>query len=584
MNAYSIRYAILLRRLCVWFPPGLGLAGLALVALQCAGQMPPPGGPIDTTPPTIVWTSPDPYTLHFEGQEIGLEFDEYVDRNSVQNAVFISPDVGPLTFNWSGHEVTIGFEDTLRRNTTYVVTVGTDVVDLHNRNRMAHAFALAFSTGGTIDPGFIQGKVYPIEGGDELSGIMVFAYRLAPGEADTLNAMWTKPDYATQSGVDGSFELAHLALGAYRLVAVKDQYRNLLYDPEADQFGVPAYGLSLTTEDTLLTHVTMQLALEDTTAPRLIKVSPLTRRLLKEEFSEAIDSGSVHLRNVIVLDTLSGARIPVLSARVLFPKQTEIMVATEPMDSGRGYRAVVSGVWDLAGNTISTLADAMPFTAVDSLDTSAVDVKSVSVQDSSLDLSLQPSVVAVWTRPLARPLDPDVVSMTDSSGRTVPLRISRQSNIALEVGPLRDLAGKTWYILRIHGGRVRDVFGGVGKDTVRVIRFQTLDPDALSSIEGTVADERESDAIGPIHVRAEEVSGPTATEMEVILPAAGVFTLPQIREGRYVLSAYRDRNDNGMFDPGRVYPFEPSERFVVYADTLTVRARWPLEGVVLRLR
>ncbi|MEX0602158.1 MAG: Ig-like domain-containing protein, partial [Bacteroidota bacterium] len=217
-----------------------------IILVSCAGQVPPQGGPVDTEPPFITTTFPADYSTGFTGDRIVLEFNEYVDRSSVQQSVFISPDVGSLEFDWSGREVEILFFEPLRDNSTYVVNVGTDVVDIRNRNRMAEAATLAFSTGTTIDPGMIEGFIVPRKRGDERSGVMIFAYQVDGLESDTLDPTRVKPDYVTQTGTEGRFVLRHLRLGRYRIVAVRDEFRNLLYDRETDDFGVPAFEPALT--------------------------------------------------------------------------------------------------------------------------------------------------------------------------------------------------------------------------------------------------------------------------------------------------------------------------------------------------
>ena len=139
------------------FAAALGLAGLLI---QCAGQIQPPGGPPDTVPPRIIRTLPDSNAVRVQTGSVELEFSEYVDRRSVEESIFISPYVGELQFDWSGTQVTFTFPQSLRRNTTYVVNVGTDVADLRAQNRMSSGFTLAFSTGDSIDQGYISGRVF----------------------------------------------------------------------------------------------------------------------------------------------------------------------------------------------------------------------------------------------------------------------------------------------------------------------------------------------------------------------------------------------------------------------------------------
>ncbi|MBI5464926.1 MAG: hypothetical protein HY966_08250 [Ignavibacteriales bacterium] len=71
--------------------------------------------------------------------------------------------------------------------------------------------------------------------------------------------------------------------------------------------------------------------------------------------------------------------------------------------------------------------------------------------------------------------------------------------------------------------------------------------------------------------------------METRVDSKGAFSFPQVVEGKYVLQSFGDLNGNGEYDTGKPIPFVPSEPLGKQSDTLKVRARWPLEGVRLRL-
>lgn len=126
--------------------------------------------------------------------------------------------------------------------------------------------------------------------------------------------------------------------------------------------------------------------------------------------------------------------------------------------------------------------------------------------------------------------------------------------------------------------------GRRGKDSLRVFRFQTVDEESFSSIEGSVTDMSVTDVRGDVILTARNVSRKEPKEYTVRIRQPGAFVLGDILEGKYVIRAYRDRSGNGIHDPGLVFPFHRSERFASYPDTLKVRARWPLEGVVLKLQ
>jgi hypothetical protein len=154
---------------------------IGLLLSNCANQLPPGGGEIDKTPPQIINIYPPSGTTNFSDDYFELEFSEYVDRRSLQDAIFISPAIeGALDLDWSGKSVRISFPSKLKDNTTYVVTIGTDVVDYNNKNRMAVSFNFTFSTGNEIDRRIISGKVYD----EKPSGILIFAYKL---NSDTVN-------------------------------------------------------------------------------------------------------------------------------------------------------------------------------------------------------------------------------------------------------------------------------------------------------------------------------------------------------------------------------------------------------------
>lgn len=301
-----------------------------LFLFGCAGQRPPEGGPPDSVPPEIISVFPAPNTVNYTDSKIVLEFSEYVDRRSTEGAIFISPTIEEKEFDWSGTELEITFKEQLRSNTTYVITVGTDVIDVRAQNRMAKSFTLAFSTGNTIDKGAVAGKVY-----DEKSdGVMIFSYRLDTIMPDTLNPAKTKPDYITQTGKSGDFLLTNLAPGKYRMFAIRDEFRNLLYDPETDAAGT-SDDVTLTLTDTLASGMKFVIAKEDTTPPRLSSVTATDDRHLIVQFSEPMDTLSLAISDFSVTDTLFQNTLPLKQFFVNNFEYTSFTIVTEKQKSNQ---------------------------------------------------------------------------------------------------------------------------------------------------------------------------------------------------------------------------------------------------------
>ncbi|HCA80917.1 MAG TPA: hypothetical protein DEP53_14405 [Bacteroidetes bacterium] len=558
---------------------------LATIALfSCAGQRAPEGGPIDTDPPVVISTIPPNYTTRFSGRALTIEFSEYIDPRSLEGALFISPSLGPLTFDWSGREVEIEFNEDLRRNTTYVVTIGTDVADLNNKNKMAQAFTLAFTTGEDIDHGAIEGRVFTRLAGDSPQGVTIAAYRLNDIKPDTLDPRNTRPDYVTQTGKNGEFILRHLAFGSYRVIALRDEFKNLLYDPETDDYGIAGSDASLTPHDTLRSNVWMRLVREDTTALRLLKVTAQTRHVLRAEFSAPIVAQDLPPSWIRIADTVARRALSVLAVSPVFPQLKSVIVVTDSQEADMPYRLEVDSLRSQSGLGMNPLARSLVFSGSVTPDTLGPSVVSCSTGDSARGVELESPILIHFSVPVEKTGSEKAITVIDSGRISVPYRYRWISGASVELKPEAPLKSKVWHSIRIRPARIYNLHGKPGKDSLRVFRFQTIDRDLFSTIEGAVRDTGSIDVGGPIKVTAQQAAAKEAVEYTVRLEHAGAFILKDIPEGKYLLRAYRDRNGNDRFDPGRLFPYKPSERFTQYADTLKVRARWPLEGATMWLR
>ncbi|MCX6165772.1 MAG: Ig-like domain-containing protein [Ignavibacteriae bacterium] len=216
-----------------------------LFVFGCANQLPPTGGEDDSSPPKMLKIFPLPNSLNYSGNSISIEFDEYIDRRSFKDALFISPKpMGELNYNWSGKKVEIEFPKNLLKNTTYSFVVGKGLKDIRN-NSITAPIQFAFSTGASIDNGKIIGKVYA----QKSDNLMIFAY-INKGVNDSLmNPINKFPDFFTQVNENSQFYFNHLPQGKFRLFALKDNNKNLLFDIGADEISVLNSDINI--EDTL---------------------------------------------------------------------------------------------------------------------------------------------------------------------------------------------------------------------------------------------------------------------------------------------------------------------------------------------
>jgi len=557
----------------------LAAALLALLLPSCAGQVAPPGGPPDTVPPRIIRTIPDTNAVGVWPERIVIEFSEYVDRRSVEESIFLSPDLGALEFDWSGRELEIAFTERLRDSVTYVLNVGTDVVDIRAGNRMASGFSLAFSTGPKIDNAAIAGRVFDASP----EGVLVFAYRLDGRNPDTLDPALVRPDYITQTGREGAFLLSHLADGLYRLIAVRDQYKNLLYEKQVDAYGVARRDYSANASDQETGSIWIRLAREDTTRPFLSSVSPAGGRQILLRFSEPLDSLSLLGTVVEVRDTLSEQPVPVQALYPLGPGWLELGALLEMMPvEGRAYRVTVGGAKDTAGNLLDDQHAQLLFEATGERDTIRPRVDFDALSDSVRAVDAGAGFLMKFSEPVDTLAVLSALSLSDTSGTRIELDHRWQSLTRLLLLPTRPLRGASWYLLSTVLDGVLDVDGNRWADTTLVLHFMTLDPRETGEITGRIVDRMGEGLGGALYIEAVPLSRAGALS-SMVLRTPGMFALREVREGRYRLEAFEDADSSGSYSYGLPFPFVPSERFSVHADTLRVRARWTFENADLML-
>jgi uncharacterized protein (DUF2141 family) len=545
-----------------------------VLSTSCASQRPPEGGPADTEPPHIVETFPVNGTVNFSGQEIEIEFSEYVQRPSFQEAVHISPLLDePPEFEWSGRRVTIIFPTPLLSNRTYVITVGTKVKDIRGGNAMTETMHLAFSTGDSLDKGSFNGTVF----GQPSSGVGLFAYELRAGREDTLDPAADRPDYAVQSSDDGSFHFYNVAAASYRVYAVRDKNNDMRYNAETDEIGVPDHDMVVTDSLSQSPPLRFYMSLEDTTRPSVQRVEALTERIVRVKFNETVYPQPLPLEKIAITDSSSGHRLMVITA---VPPASERFswdfLLGEPMME-IPYLLSIDSLQDGAGNIMSAMDS--PFVFIGSV-----------VPDT-----VRPVLINRYPEANAKKIEPDsgfristdrqlllgdAFTLKDSSDLPVDLQVQRTSTteILLRHPPLLPESG---YTLCIDLSLIQDSINSRrAGDSVECIRFTTGSSDQSGSISGTV---RSDDSISPVVVRIREISRQPNTR-SLQTDSTRTFHFEGLNEGQYLLDAFIDGNANNRYDFGKPFPWTKPEPYGAIRDTLRVRARWETNGIIVPIQ
>jgi len=551
----------------------------ALLLAGCAGQIGPGGGPVDTVPPAIVRTVPDSNAARVTSAGIELEFSKYVNRRTVEESIFISPPVGTLEYEWRGTTVRATFAEPLRRNTTYVVNIGTDVADVRAGNKMAHGFTLAFTTGDSIDRGLIAGRVFD----EKPAGVMIFAYALGGINPDTLNPSHTRPDYIMQTGADGTYALSHLGYGRYRVVAVRDEFRNLLYDRQVDAYGVWRSDIALTSEKPELRDVSFRLTREDTARPFLTSARAVNSRRIAVRFSEPVDTLRLDSASFTVTDTVSGKVLTQTLWYLDFDGPTEAgIIAGEPMDTKSAYRVRASGFVDEAGNQLDSVHASASFPGSAPPDTLPPAV-AVSVRDSAREVPVDAPILMAFGEPVISAPAARSVRLLDSSRVPVPFDFRWRGAAGAALVPRHEFRPAAWYTLLLALDSLCDYSGNRHRDSTFVARFRTADLRSTGTLEGTVTSVP-APLRSRVRVDATAVDINPPVKRTVALRRPGPFLFDRLPEGRYKLDAFADVDSSGSYRYGLPHPFSPSAPFGVSGDTVKVRARWGVQGAAIELR
>lgn len=206
---------------------------------RCANITSPQGGPKDSLAPIIVSAEPFFNSVEFNGKEIHIGFNEYVQIKDQQKEFFTSPPMKrnpQITTIGKGIRITI--LDTLKEDQTYSLNFGSSIVD-NNEGNILSDFRYVFSTGSTIDSMVMSGYTVSASKGDSVSKTMIFFYPEEVCDTTRYDSTLLKlqPSAVARAASNGIFVAQNLKPINYRVYAFQDNNNNFVYDPETDMVG-----------------------------------------------------------------------------------------------------------------------------------------------------------------------------------------------------------------------------------------------------------------------------------------------------------------------------------------------------------
>ena len=66
---------------------------------------------------------------------------------------------------------------------------------------------------------------------------------------------------------------------------------------------------------------------------------------------------------------------------------------------------------------------------------------------------------------------------------------------------------------------------------------------------------------------------------KILIDNNKLFHVPWLQEGQYKIGVFLDLDDNTVYSPGTLVPFQYSEPFTVKDDTIRIRKRWEVSAI-----
>ncbi len=531
-----------------------------LFLFGCANQLPPGGGEVDKIPPEIVSSYPENGTTNFKDNYIEFEFSEYVDKRSFRDALFISPAIDEqLEISWTGKSVEIVFPKGLKDSLTYVVTIGTDVVDVNNRNRMENAYTFSFATGDKIDKRSISGRVF----GNSIEGTLLFAYRFTE---DTIKYLSKKPDYVSQIGKDGSYKLSGLAEASYRVFAVNDQFRDYLYQADQDWIGIPNKDIELSGTDSSYSGLDFFLMKVDTIKPRMLTVVMTDENHLVATLSEECDSSTFRADNFFIIDSTSNQTLPVAYIYHTKAKREEfVLVNKNKLNPENTYYLLSETLRDLEGNVFEN--ELISFTVSELKDTSAPKlIRTIPGRNGSIDFK-NPDVQLFFDDAIDNNKLISAIEFIDTLKNKVSFNLLQIDGAAFSIKPEMDLKPEKDYIVKVNLNYFNDASGNK-TDSVFVLKFHTISGIEFTGISGKIISNKTN-----VVIMLQDINDPK-TFYTAQPDKTSSYSFERINAGSYKIWMYSDTDSSKTFDYGYPDPFRKSEEFYVVPDTIKLRPRW----------
>ena len=533
---------------------------------SCAVIKPPSGGPKDTTPPQLVYEEPPSGTLQYKGEQIRLEFSEYMDEASIEKGIRIFPNIeSEVSINTRGKILTVDFPDNLEENKTYVINLSRDIKDEHGVE-IAEAKFLAYSTGDKIDNSSISGIVWS-------DGPMsVHLWRII--KQDSLeNTFQTMPNYFTDVSNKGMYNFQFLSAGNYLLLALDRSAAGLALDTRRMEYGLFWQKIIALDQDQSITDVNV-ITKKEQPQLRLQRGEWNANNWGKIVFNRPLND--LHDDYSVILGYDDGTTESPVSFHDPVNPNSLIIIRSNKSPISSKIRIQIKDIF----------IDDMVF-----LDSASVSV--IVPQDGKNHIELIKPKEVVTITPTA---NKDTVYLELKFSEPIPqwgldyelykndtISVSKRivyiNPMWVNILPQDNWKPRTNYTLKIFASDTLKNIGKMLQDSIITVNIKTTDYQGYGGLYIPIAGQINSLLGAVLH----SIENPEQKNLSFV-NSQQRLEFNQIREGRYTLTLFSDRNNDKTYTTGTAKPFTPAEWFHVMPDTIEIRTNWDIEMPSLNIQ
>ena len=554
------------RNLLYPFFGGLVSIIILLFIGSCAVIKPPSGGPKDTTPPLLVYEEPSSGTLQYKGEQIRLEFSEYLDEASIEKGIRIFPNIeGEVSINTRGKILSVDFPDNLEENKTYVINLSRDIKDEHGVE-MAEAKFLAYSTGDKIDNSSISGIVWS-------DGPMsVHLWRII--KQDSLeNIFQTMPNYFTDVSNKGTYNFQFLSAGNYLLLALDRNAAGLALDTRRMEYGLFWQKIIALNQDQSITEVNV-ITKKEQPQLRLQRGEWNANNWGRIVFNRSLND--LHDHYSVILGYDDGTTESPVSFHDPVNPNSLILIRSDKSPISSKIRIKIKNIF----------IDDMVF-----LDSASVSV--IVPQDDKNYIELIKPKEVVTITPTA---NKDTVYLELKFSEPIPqwgldyelykndtISVSKRivyiNPIWVNILPQDNWEPRINYTLKIFASDTLENMGKMLQDSIITVNIKTTDYQGYGGLFIPIAGQIDSLLGAVLH----SIENPEQKNLSFV-NSQQRLEFNQVREGRYTLTLFSDRNNDKTYTTGTAKPLKPAEWFHVMPDTIEIRTNWDIEMSSLNIQ